>query len=338
MRIDVAFAPLAITPADVAGRTVVVVDILRATTCIAVALTNGAKAVLPAASSDEALRIAQNLERDAVVLAGERKSLRIPGFALGNSPGEFTTAAVGGKTVVMTTSNGTQALIAAQGAREVIAGAAVNFSAVVARARAALQDHGQLLVLCGGGDRQFALVDAFAAGRLTKVLLPEGGLKQVEVNDGALAALELARHYGERWGRALKASTHGRELAALGFRTDLEACATQDSHPVLPLYADRRITAHRARPKDDRERRRGDTRVATRSGGGLRGGARSGGRRKDRIAGAQAQVGRGRRDECILAAGTRVGRDAWTPARRMTCGPSGPCWPARSSRWPWSPG
>lgn len=245
MKLEVVFAPNAIAPADVAGRTVVVVDILRATTSIAVALANGAKAVLPAASTEEALRIAQNLERDAVVLAGERKSARIPGFALGNSPAEFGAEAVAGKTIVMTTSNGTQALIAAQGAREVIAAAAVNFSAVVARARAALEQHGELLILCAGGDRQFALEDAFAAGRLAKVLIPEGGLETVEVNDGVLASLEVARHFGERWGRALKASSHGRELAALGFRADLDACAAQDTHPVLPLYADRRVTAYR---------------------------------------------------------------------------------------------
>ncbi|HVM42688.1 MAG TPA: 2-phosphosulfolactate phosphatase [Gemmatimonadales bacterium] len=245
MRIDVVYTPSAVTPADLAGRTVVVVDVLRATTTIAVALVNGAKAVLPAASTEEALRLAQNLERDAVVLAGERKSVRIPGFALGNSPAEFGADAVGGKTVVMTTSNGTAALIAATGAREVIAGAAVNFGAVVARARAALAEHGDVLILCAGGERQYALEDAFAAGRLTKALLPDGGLKQVTVNDGAVAALELARHYGERWLRALRASAHGRELLELGFRADLEACAAQDTYPVLPIYADRRITAYR---------------------------------------------------------------------------------------------
>jgi len=222
VKIEVVFTPQALGPNDLAGRTVVVVDILRATTTIAVALANGAKAVLPAGTTDEALRIAQNLERDAVILAGERKSERIPGFALGNSPAEFGPEVVGGKTIVMSTTNGTSALVAAQGAREVIAGAAVNFSTVAERCRAALAEQGDLVILCAGGEKHFALEDAFA-----------------------VAALELARHYGERWGRALKASTHGRELAALGFRADLEACAAQDTHPVLPLYADRRITAYR---------------------------------------------------------------------------------------------
>lgn len=245
MKIDVAFIPSSVNPPDLAERTVVVVDVLRATTAIAVALSHGAKEVLPAASTEEALRMAQKLERDGVVLAGERKSVRIPGFALGNSPAEFGPETVAGKTIVMTTTNGTQALIAAQGAREVIVGAAVNFTVVAERARAALREHGDLVILCAGADRHFALEDAFAAGRLTKVLLPEGGLRRIRVNDSAVAALELARHYGDRWLRALRASGHGRELVEMGFRSDLEACAAQDAHPVLPLYADRRITAHR---------------------------------------------------------------------------------------------
>ena len=166
MRIDVVFDPGVIGAADMQGRTVVVIDVLRASTTIAVALHHGARAVLPAGSTEEALRIAQNLERDDVVLAGERKSQRIPGFALGNSPSECTPEAVQGKTVVLTTSNGSPALIAAQAAREVIVGAAVNFGAVVERCRSQLDQHGDLLILCAGQERRFALEDAFAAGRL----------------------------------------------------------------------------------------------------------------------------------------------------------------------------
>ncbi|HEY2804338.1 MAG TPA: 2-phosphosulfolactate phosphatase, partial [Gemmatimonadales bacterium] len=100
MKIDVFFSPAGIGQPDVQGRNVVVIDVLRATTTIAVALFNGARAVLPAASTEEALRMAQNFERDDVILAGERKSVRITGFALGNSPLEFTPAVVQGKTIV----------------------------------------------------------------------------------------------------------------------------------------------------------------------------------------------------------------------------------------------
>lgn len=249
MRIEVYFTPNALGPNEFAGRTVAVVDLLRASTTIAVALASGAKAILPAASTEEALRIAQNLERDQVVLAGERKSVRIEGFALGNSPREFTPEAVGGKTVVLTTTNGTPALLAAQGAKEVVVAAAVNFTVVVQRLRAALESSGDLAIVCSGHDRLFAIEDAFAAGRIAKVLLPEGGLHRVMVNDGALAALEIARHFGEKWLRALRASRHGQELETLGFSDDLKTCATQDTHPVVPIYADRRITAHRPAPE-----------------------------------------------------------------------------------------
>ena len=246
MKIDVFFTPVGLTPQDVQGRTVVVIDVLRATTTIAVALANGAKAVVPAGSTEEALRIAQNLESEKVLLAGERKSQRIPGFALGNSPGEFTSEVVGGKTIVLATTNGTPALLAAQGAREVLTAAAVNFGVVVQRCRAVLEEHQDLAVLCAGRERQFALEDAFSAGRLCKVLLPEGGLKRVRVNDGGVAALELARHYGERWLRAFRASAHGQTLAELGYRQDLVTAAVEDTHPILAVYAEKKVTAHRA--------------------------------------------------------------------------------------------
>jgi 2-phosphosulfolactate phosphatase len=246
VKIDVFFTPAGVSQPDVQGRSVVVIDVLRATTTIAVALHNGARAVVPAGSTEEALRIAQNLERDDVLLAGERRSTRIPGFALGNSPHEFSSDAVRGKTIVLTTTNGTPALIAAQGAREVIVAAAVNFGAVIERCRGILEERGELMILCAGRERQFALEDSFAAGRLTKVLLPEGGLRKVQVNDGALASLELARHYGERWLRAFRASSHGQALVELGFGADLRLCAEENTHMILPLYADRRITTNRS--------------------------------------------------------------------------------------------
>src|SRR5690348_18062552 len=82
MRVDVHFTPAGLVAGDLAGRGVVVIDVLRATTTVITALANGAKAVIPAASSEEAVRLASNLEKDGVVLAGERKSVKIEGFAL----------------------------------------------------------------------------------------------------------------------------------------------------------------------------------------------------------------------------------------------------------------
>src|SRR5256712_7071153 len=166
MKIDVHFTPLGFAAGDLAGRGVVVIDALRATTTIITALANGAKAVIPAATSEEAVRLASNLEKDGVLLAGERKSLKVEGFALGNSPLEMTPDVVGGKTIVLATTNGTPALVAVQGADPVLVGAPANFKALVARARAVLDERGGLVIVCSGRQRHFALEESYTAGRL----------------------------------------------------------------------------------------------------------------------------------------------------------------------------
>src|SRR5437764_8855990 len=168
MKIDVHFTPLGLLAGDLAGRGVVVVDVLRATTTVVTALANGAKAVIPAATSEEAVRLASNLEKDGVVLAGERRSVKIAGFALGNSPREMTATTVAGKTIVLATTNGTPALVAAQGGEPVLVGAPANFRALGEQARQLLAARGDLVVICAGREEQFAIEAAYTAGRLVK--------------------------------------------------------------------------------------------------------------------------------------------------------------------------
>ena len=242
MRIQVFFTPLGVTSQDVAGRPVLVIDILRATTTIVAALANGAKTVVPVVAADEAIRIAQNLEKDRVLLAGERKGVRIEGFALGNSPGEMTRDVVEGKMIVMSTTNGTPALVAAEAGNPVIVGAATNFSVVAARARAAFEQTGELVILCAGKEKRFALEDAYAAGRFALEVMPAGERRKVTLDDGAVAALELARRYGDKWKNAVRASTGAKELAKLGFRADVAAAVEVDRHAVTPVLKDRQVT------------------------------------------------------------------------------------------------
>jgi 2-phosphosulfolactate phosphatase len=111
MRIDVLFTPSGLTPGEVQGRAVFVIDILRATTTLSAALSHGAKAIIPVGSTEEALRLAQTIGSADILLAGEKECVRIPGFQLGNSPLEMTEPAVRGKTIIVTTSNGTKALL-----------------------------------------------------------------------------------------------------------------------------------------------------------------------------------------------------------------------------------
>src|SRR5437867_6608448 len=186
MKIDVYHTPLGLNAGDLNGRAVVVIDVLRATSTIVTALAAGAKAIVPAASSEEAVRLTTNLERNGIVLAGERRMLKIDGFALGNSPREMTPDVVGGKTVFLATTNGTPALVAAQGGDPVLVGGAVNFKALVERARALFVERGDLVIVCAGREREFALEDGYTAGRLVRAL--KRGSRNVRLNDAATAA------------------------------------------------------------------------------------------------------------------------------------------------------
>ncbi|MBA3659038.1 MAG: 2-phosphosulfolactate phosphatase [Gemmatimonadales bacterium] len=241
MQLDVVFSPGSLHPADLQGRTIFVVDILRATTTICAALHHGARAVIPAGGTDDALRLAQTIGGGDVLLAGERQCVRIPGFQLGNSPLEMTAAAVRGKTIIVTTTNGTQALLACPGAAAVYLTAAVNLSAAAARARNELAHDRGLVILCAGRSGRFSLDDAYCAGRLIAAALgdrkPRPGF-----SDAAIASLDLVRRYGDRWERPLRYSRAGRELVRLGFAADVAEAGRLDAYPVLPYFHERRVT------------------------------------------------------------------------------------------------
>jgi 2-phosphosulfolactate phosphatase len=244
MKLSVYFTPLGLTPAAVSGKPVVVLDILRATTTIVAALANGAKAVLPTASSDEALTVAQNIERKDRLLAGERRCLRIPGFDLGNSPLEMTAEAVGGKTIVLSTTNGTPALVAAESGRPVIVGAVTNFSAAVKLARESAEQTDELVIICSGKEKFFALEDAYVAGRFVQAALAgKSRAKNAhQLNDGAVAAVDLVRQYGPDWKKPILATAAARDLLAVKFKADVLAASQPDTYDIVPVYKDRRIT------------------------------------------------------------------------------------------------
>jgi 2-phosphosulfolactate phosphatase len=239
-RVDVFFGPHELAPADVGNRVVAVVDVLRASTSITVALANGARAVIPLASSEEVISRSKSLARSEVKLAGERKMQPIPGFDMGNSPREFTREAVEGKTIVMSTTNGTVAVLAAQGARDVVIGSYVNFSAVLSMLRAALRGGADVAILCAGQEKRFALEDAACAGLFVQEIIAKHS--KAEINDAAQAAMLIDKKYGANLKRLLRLSAHGAALADAGFADDLVVCGDRDAYPVVPVYQDRQIT------------------------------------------------------------------------------------------------
>lgn len=233
MRLDVAFTPAEMR--NVAGKpVVVVVDVLRATSTMVHALANGARSLLPAASVEEAARRADQLGRDAVLLCGERDAQPIRGFQLGNSPAEFTAERVGGKILVMTTTNGTPALLTASSAQRVLVGSLLNAGAVARRIVELGED---TLLVCAGRDGHFAVEDAICAGRIIRRV--QESARPVLGNDAAGAA----RRLGSRAATAgtLGRTAAGRHLREAGFADDIAFCAQEDLHDVVPILDEHRI-------------------------------------------------------------------------------------------------
>ena len=216
MRVHVAFTPAEAVRAPVA----VVVDVLRATSTIAQALASGYRRVLCCAEVEEARALRDRLGEG--VLAGERLARAIPGFDLGNSPAEFVEPR--GETVILTTTNGTRAIVAAAAAAEtVLVGSLLNLEAVATAAREAGTD---VEVVCAGVDGRFTLDDAYCAGRVAELL--EG-----ERSDAAEAAVRLARSFTSAE-EALRAAANPRQ-EALG--EDLAWCARESVLTVVPRLA-----------------------------------------------------------------------------------------------------
>lgn len=248
MHINVYFNTTTLTPLDLSGSVVVVIDVLRASTSIATALANGARTVIPFESAEDAVTRSKGFERSEVRLAGERRMRPIPGFDLGNSPAEFSADVVGGKTILLTTSNGTAVLAGSQGAREVFIGAYVNCTAVLTVLRRRVRAGADVAILCAGTDRQYSLEDAACAGRFVRGLGRRG--TKPELNDAALTCLLLERRLGGDVAALLARSAHGRALAEAGYAEDLALCASIDAFPVVPVLQERQIT----RLGDDRGR------------------------------------------------------------------------------------
>lgn len=214
MIIDAALNPaeIALLPSrDLSQTTCVVFDILRATSSMVTALAHGAAAIHPVRTIEEALSLREKMP-DAI-LCGERHGDRIDGFALGNSPFEYRD--VSGERLISTTTNGTVALRAVEGAERVLVGAILNLAALAAEIRRAAPS--RVLLVCAGTFEEFALEDACAAGLLIQALGAD------ELTDAARATLAVAQSFA-RPIDALRAAKNGRVLIGKGRGEEVDWC------------------------------------------------------------------------------------------------------------------
>lgn len=224
-------------PAGVtAGGIAVVIDVLRASTTIATALAHGAAAVRPVAGIEEARGLAAVLGA-GTLLGGERGGVRIPGFDLGNSPLEYTPDRVAGKTIVITTTNGTAALHACREAREILVGALVNRTAVADEVRRLAGDSVPVHLVCAGTDGEITAEDVLAAGAILDAAaagsveaLDESAREAVAFFRRVAAAVDVQSGLVAEFRR----SPGGSNLVDLGMEADLPVAAAIDSLAVVP--------------------------------------------------------------------------------------------------------
>ncbi len=245
IKIDVHFTPSQLDELQLKDKNVIVIDVLRSSTTIAMALRSGAKEIIPVADIESAVKISGSLFGEVVLRGGERNGKMIEGFNLGNSPGEYTEQAVKGKSIIFLTTNGTAAMVKGRYAKNLVVAGFVNLSTVVEFLCGLQSD---ILIVCAGKEHRFCIEDSVCAGKIISKLTRELG-NDVLTGDGAKAAVALDRAAGKSILKMLKSSDHGIYLQEIGFADDLNVCAQIDSIPVLPLLSGSVIRLSKESPK-----------------------------------------------------------------------------------------
>ncbi|MBN1558886.1 2-phosphosulfolactate phosphatase [candidate division KSB1 bacterium] len=220
------------------GTTAVVADVLRATTTIVRALDNGCLAVIPVVDVKKAHDVVRSLSRHDVVLGGERKGRKIDGFDFGNSPQEYTRERIQDKVLVITTTNGTKALVRAAKAAATLVLSFLNLTAIT---DCLLEQESDVSVIAAGNAGDRSIEDSVCCGLLIDQLVRRAP-EQFSLSADAAKVAALSQNYRGKNHQLLSESPHGEYLAAIGYESDLAVCADIDACGIVPLYADGRIT------------------------------------------------------------------------------------------------
>jgi 2-phosphosulfolactate phosphatase len=225
--IDVCLSPDLMHLYNVHDKTVVVVDILRATSCMTTAFAHGIKQIKPFASLEDCL--AANGEN--CFTAGERNGEKVAGFDLGNSPFEYMDERLKGKQISFTTTNGTQAIVKSLGAKEILIGSFLNLTSIVNYLK---KGSDNILVVCAGWKGKVNLEDTLFAGAIVALLK-----EQVKPEcDAPLAAQHLYNAAKNDLVDFLKDSSHVKRLNRLDIHKDIVFCLTPDEYNVVPYLKD----------------------------------------------------------------------------------------------------
>ncbi len=226
-KIDVIFRHNDVIEESLRGKLAIVIDVLRATSVLVTALANGAASVRTVSEVAKAFEI-QKTHPD-VILVGERDALIIEGFHFGNSPLNMTSENISGKQLVMSTSNGTKAVVAAQKAEKIWAAALINLQAIANQLH---EENNDIAIICSGTLGNFSLDDAWAAGLLVNKLIAQ---ESFSLSDSA-QMMAIATQNSLRPAEALKDCYHLHLLSSKGFQEDVDYCLSLDILNVVPKW------------------------------------------------------------------------------------------------------
>ncbi len=222
--IDVCLSPDLMHLYGVKDKAVVVVDILRATSCMTTALAYGVSSIRPVAEVEESLA----LREQGYLVAAERGGEKVEGFDLGNSPFEYMDENLKGKKIGVTTTNGTRAISLSKGAAKLLVGSFLNLKSV---ARTLNDQENNVLIVCAGWKGHVNLEDTLFAGALSEQLTA----KFTRACDSTLTAISLYDAAKNDMLAFLENSSHVQRLKGLGIEKDIAFCLQNDLFNVVPM-------------------------------------------------------------------------------------------------------
>ena len=228
MKIDVIISADDIKDKVIQDKTVVVIDILRATSVIVTALCNGCSKVIPVLTVEEAFDISKE-DRKSYILGGERRALKIDGFDFSNSPLEYTKELVEGKTVILTTSNGTRAIKGCSTASAIYIGAMLNAKSI---AKKIIEEGRDVVFVNAGTLGQFSMDDFICGGYMINCILQE---TEAELTDIAKTANYVYENNKDIYS-FIKDARHYGVLKSLELDEDLSYCIKKDIIEIIPEY------------------------------------------------------------------------------------------------------
>lgn len=236
-KLDVFYSLHSFQEDELRDKTVVIIDVLRASSTIVTAFMSGAKAIIPVGDMGEASKIAQNVDSDNYLLCGEKDGEKIEGYDLGNSPLEYTKEIVEGKNLIFNTTNGTKAIKKSLGSSKTYIASFLNVGAIVKELE---NQENDIVLVCAGWKGRLAFEDMLLAGNII-YLMCDGNLPN-DSRDGAKVAFGLYDKYGDDISTVIHQSNHAMRLKDIIGTSDIDYCCQVDITDMLPRLKEGMIT------------------------------------------------------------------------------------------------